>query len=140
MRKTIKHCAEVVSVDESQDMVRLRIIQNASCVGCQGRACCSTGGGKEKIITVHTSEAGSYRKGEQVIACMPSSMLWKTIGLAYFFPLLVLLAAFFLTTLWTGSELIQISIGFAAVGAYFFVLYHLRKRMTRKIRLSLDRE
>ena len=81
---------------------------------------------EEKAVQVPTDPYASYGVGDEVRIVLKATMDLKAVWLAYFLPLLLLLAVT-LGLIWAGvGELVSGLAGIGAAGVYYFVLWLLR--------------
>ena len=64
MAELIEHSGVVERIEG--DAVLVRITSHSACGSCKARAACGLAETQEKIVEVHTPEAGSYHPGEEV--------------------------------------------------------------------------
>ena len=121
------HTGQVVSMTPQTTTVR--IVSHAACSECHASGLCGLSDYTEKAIEVPTSPYAAYQVGDEVQVVLKASMGFKAVWLAYFFPLVILLAvALGLIALGVG----EVAAGLAGLGAlalYYLGLWLLRGRL-----------
>ena len=127
----IKHDGIVIAVN-SDNTVRVRIVQTSACSACKAKAMCASAESKEKeIMALFVGEEAKRREGEkqdiklgdEVVVMVQQKMGWKAVLLAYILPFIVMM-----TVVAIGNGLLGIReevIGTAALcamGVYYIVL------------------
>lgn len=127
----IKHDGIVIAVN-SDNTVRVRIVQTSACSACKAKAMCASAESKEKeIMALFVGEEAKRREGEkqdiklgdEVVVMVQQKMGWKAVLLAYMLPFIVMM-----TVVAIGNGLLGIReevIGTAALcamGVYYIVL------------------
>ena len=127
----IKHDGIVIAVN-SDNTVRVRIVQTSACSACKAKAMCASAESKEKeILALFVGEEAKRREGEkqdiklgdEVVVMVQQKMGWKAVLLAYILPFVVMM-----TVVAIGNGLLGIReevIGTAALcamGVYYIVL------------------
>ncbi|MBQ3765933.1 MAG: SoxR reducing system RseC family protein [Bacteroidales bacterium] len=136
MKEQVKHTGRVVSI--TPQLTTVEIVSHASCAECHAASVCGMSEFVEKAIQVPTSPYAKYGVGDEVQVVLKASMGMKAVWIAYFLPLLVLLAvalgliAAGVTEVWAGLA------GIAAVGVYFFVIWLLRDRLRNEYVFAVE--
>ena len=84
------HTGQVVSMTPQTTTVR--IVSHSACSECHAAGLCGLSEYTEKAIEVPTSPSATYGVGDEVKVVLKASMGFKAVWLAYFLPLVVLLA------------------------------------------------
>ena len=127
MKEQVRHTGKVV--DMNPQFTTVQIVSQSACASCHAAGLCSLSEYAEKAIRVPADRHATYRVGDEVDVVLEASMGMKAVWLAYFFPLLVLLAVAFglialgVPEVWAGLS------GIAAVGLWYFGLWLLRDRL-----------
>lgn len=136
MREQVKHTGRVVSM--TPQMTTVEIVSHAACAECHAASVCGMSEYVEKAIQVPTSPYAKYGVGDEVQVVLKASMGMKAVWIAYFLPLLVLLAvalgliALGVREVWAGLA------GIAAVGVYYFVIWLLRDRLRNEYVFAVE--
>ncbi|MBR4740969.1 MAG: SoxR reducing system RseC family protein [Bacteroidales bacterium] len=105
------------------------ILQHGACSECHAAGLCGMADIAEKAVEVATDPYASYGVGDEVEVVLKASMGMKAVWLAYFIPLLILLAVILgLIALGVG----EVVAGLAGIGAallYYLGLYLMRNRL-----------
>lgn len=135
MAQIITHRGTVKSIEGKR--VRVRILQASACSTCEAKNLCSSSENKEKWVDVVVDNAAEYKVGEDVILIGTwRNGMWATV-LAYAVPLLVLLVVLFLSIHYTHNEPFSALMALLSVMVYYFVLYLLKSRMSKKFLFSI---
>ena len=123
----ISHKGKVVKMTPQGTTVA--ILQEDACAGCHAAGLCGMGGLKEKAVEVPADPHATYRVGDEVELVFEARMGLKAATLAYFVPLLVLLAAI-LGLLAAGvGEVTASLVSLGAVAVYYLALWLCRDRL-----------
>ena len=91
MRKEeVRHIGKVVSVTPKETLVE--IVSHSACSACHAAGLCGLSEYTEKAVQVPTDPFSAPQVGDEVEVVLSSSMGMKAVWIAYFVPLLVLLA------------------------------------------------
>ena len=105
------------------------IVSHSACSECHAAGLCGLSEYTEKAIEVPTSPSATYGVGDEVKVVLKASMGFKAVWLAYFLPLVVLLAvALGLIALGVGEVAAGLA-GLGAVALYYLVLWLFRDRL-----------
>lgn len=127
MKEQVRHTGKVV--DMNPQFTTVQIVSQSACSSCHAAGLCGMSEYTEKAIQVPADRHATYRVGDEVDVVLEASMGMKAVWLAYFFPLLVLLAvalgliAAGVHELWAGLA------GIAAVGLWYLVVWLFRDRL-----------
>ena len=136
MKEQVKHTGRVMSL--TPQLTTVEIVSHAACAECHAASVCGMSEFVEKAIQVPTSPYAKYGVGDEVHVVLKASMGMKAVWIAYFLPLLVLLAvalgliALGVTEVWAGLA------GIAAVGVYYFVIWLLRDRLRNEYVFAVE--
>ena len=127
MSESISHKGKIVSI--TPQVTTVAFVQHGACSECHAAGLCSMGDVAEKVVELPTDPYNKHAVGDEVEVLLKASMGFKAVWLAYFLPLVVLLAvALGLIALGVG----EVAAGLAGVGAvalYYGVLWLLRDRL-----------
>lgn len=124
MREEVAHKGKVVKM--TPQVTTVAILQHGACSQCHAAGLCGMSDLAEKIVEVPTDPYAFYGVGDEVEVLLKASMGMKAVWLAYFIPLLVLLAVVLtLSALQVGEVATGIS-ALVAVGLYYLLLYLFR--------------
>ena len=136
MKGAVKHTGRVVSVNPKETTVE--IVSHAACSECHAASVCGMSEYTEKAIQVPTRPYAGYGVGDEVQVVLKASMGMKAVWIAYFLPLLILLAvalgliALGVPEVWAGLS------GIAAVGVYYLVVWLLRDRLRSEYVFTIE--
>ena len=138
MADIIKHRGVVEKIDGSHVVVR--IVQTSACSACSAKGLCNASESKEKQIDVYEVNP-AYRIGEEVVLCGSTSMGMKAVFLAFGIPVLLLLAALFVTMRITdGDALFAAAVALLAVVPYYVVLYLMKDKMNKTFSFVIEKQ
>ena len=138
MADIIKHRGIVEKIDGSHIVVR--IVQTSACSACSAKGLCNASESKEKQIDVYEVNP-AYRIGEEVVLCGSTSMGMKAVFLAFGIPVLLLLAALFVTMRITdGDALLAAAVALLAVVPYYVVLYLMKDKMNKTFSFVIEKQ
>ena len=138
MADIIKHRGIVEKIDGSHVVVR--IVQTSACSACSAKGLCNASESKEKQIDVYEVNP-AYRIGEEVVLCGSTTMGMKAVFLAFGIPVLLLLAALFVTMRITdGDALLAAAVALLAVVPYYVVLYLMKDKMNKTFSFVIEKQ
>ena len=138
MADIIKHRGIVEKIDGSHVVVR--IVQTSACSACSAKGLCNASESKEKQIDVYEVNP-AYRIGEEVVLCGSTSMGMKAVFLAFGIPVLLLLAALFVTMRITdGDALLAAIVALLAVVPYYVVIYLMKDKMNKTFSFVIEKQ
>ena len=138
MADLIKHRGIVEKIDGSHVVVR--IVQTSACSACSAKGLCNASESKEKQIDVYEVNP-AYRIGEEVVLCGSTTMGMKAVFLAFGIPVLLLLAALFVTMRITdGDALLAAAVALLAVVPYYVVIYLMKDKMNKTFSFVIEKQ
>ena len=138
MADIIKHRGIVEKVEGIHVIVR--IVQTSACASCSAKGLCNASESKEKQIDVYESNP-SYRIGEEVVLCGSTSMGMRAVGLAFGVPLLILIAALFVTMRVTdGDALLSAVVALLAVVPYYLVVFLMKDKLDKTFTFVIEKQ
>ncbi|MBQ3189851.1 MAG: SoxR reducing system RseC family protein [Bacteroides sp] len=138
MADIIKHRGIVEKIEGSHVVVR--IVQTSACSACSAKGLCNASESKEKQIDVYEVNP-SYRIGEEVVLCGSTSMGMRAVLLAFGIPVLLLLAALFVTMRVTdGDALLSSIVALLAVIPYYLVIYLMKDKLNKTFSFVIEKQ
>ena len=126
-KDSISHKGKVIKMTPQTTTVA--ILQHGACGECHAAGLCGMADIAEKAVEVATDPYASYGVGDEVEVVLKASMGMKAVWLAYFIPLLILLAVILgLIALGVGEVVAGLS-GIGAALLYYLGLYLMRDRL-----------
>lgn len=126
-KDSISHKGKVIKMTPQTTTVA--ILQHGACSECHAAGLCGMADIAEKAVEVATDPYASYGVGDEVEVVLKASMGMKAVWLAYFIPLLILLAVILgLIALGVGEVVAGLA-GIGAVLLYYLGLYLMRDRL-----------
>ena len=99
MAGEVSHKGRVLSI--TPEVTTVAIEQHSACSECHAAGLCTLSDVVEKAVEVPTRPFAAYNVGDEVEIVLKASMGFKAVWLAYFIPLVVLLAVILLLA-WLG--------------------------------------
>ena len=121
------HTGKVVSMTPKTTTVQ--IVSQSACSECHAAGLCGLSEYTEKAVEVPTSPSATYGVGDEVQVVLKASMGFKAVWIAYFLPLVVLLAVALGLIALGVSEVVSGLAGIGAVALYYLVVWLLRDRL-----------
>ena len=138
MADIIKHRGIVEKINGSHVVVR--IVQTSACSACSAKGLCNASESKEKQIDVYEVNP-SYRIGEEVVLCGSTSMGMQAVLIAFGIPVLLLLAALFVTMRVTdGDALLSSIVALLAVIPYYLVIYLMKDKLNKTFSFVIEKQ
>lgn len=138
MQNTGKIEHEGVILRMEQDIIFVRIFQQAACSECHAKSACGIADAKEKIIEI-PGNPEEYKVGEKVIITGDSSIGLKAVLYAFVIPLILVIAVLALALHLTGSETLSALCSIIFLTVYYSVLYFFRENLKNKFIFSLKK-
>ena len=136
MKEQVKHTGKVVSITPRSTVVQ--IVSQPACSSCHAASVCGMSDYVEKAIEVPTDPYAPYQVGDEVQVVLKATMGMKAVWIAYFLPLVVLLAvALGLIALGVGEVVAGLA-GIGAVALYYFAVWLLRDRLRNEYVFSIQ--
>ena len=135
MAGEVSHKGRVLSI--TPEVTTVAIEQHSACSECHAAGLCTLSDVVEKAVEVPTRPFAAYNVGDEVEIVLKASMGFKAVWLAYFIPLVVLLAVILLLA-WLGVG--DVVAGFSvlgAVGVYYFFLWLFREKLRNEYTFTI---
>ena len=127
MIEQVMHTGKVVSMTPT--MTTVQIVSQSACSECHAAGLCGLSEYTEKAIEVPTSPSATYGVGDEVQVVLKASMGFKAVWIAYFLPLVVLLAIALGLIALGVSEVVAGLAGIGAVALYYLIVWLRRDRL-----------
>ena len=127
MKEQVMHTGQVVSMTPQTTTVR--IVSHSACSSCHAASLCGLSEYAEKAIEVPTSPSATYGVGDEVKVVLKASMGFKAVWIAYFLPLVVLLAITLGLIALGVPEVVSGLAGLGAVALYYLIVWLRRDRL-----------
>ena len=127
MREQVMHTGQVVSMTPKTTTVQ--IVSHSACSECHAAGLCGLSEYTEKAIELPTSPSATYGVGDEVQVVLKASMGFKAVWIAYFLPLLVLLAVTLGLIASGVPEVVSGLAGIGAVALYYLIVWLRRDRL-----------
>lgn len=121
MKEDVAHKGKVVKM--TPQVTTVAILQHGACSQCHAAGLCGMADMTEKTVEVPTDPYATYNVGDEVHVLLKASMGMKAVWLAYFIPLLVLLAVVLLLSALKVGEVFTGVSALVSVGLYYLLLY-----------------
>lgn len=127
MSESVSHKGKVIKM--TPQLTTVSILQHGACSACHAAGLCGMADLAEKTVEVATDPYASYGVGDEVEVLLKASMGMKAVWLAYFIPLLIVVAVILgLVALGVGEVAAGVS-GLGALAVYYFLLWLFRDRL-----------
>ena len=127
MREQVMHTGQVVSMTPKTTTVQ--IVSHSACSECHAAGLCGLSEFTEKAVEVPTDPYATYGVGDEVQVVLKASMGFKAVWIAYFLPLVVLLAIALGLIALGVSEVVAGLAGIGAVALYYLIVWLRRDRL-----------
>ena len=127
MREQVMHTGQVVSMTPKTTTVQ--IVSHSACSECHAAGLCGLSEFTEKAVEVPTGPYATYGVGDEVQVVLKASMGFKAVWIAYFLPLVVLLAVALGLIALGVPEVVAGLAGIGAVALYYLGVWLLRDRL-----------
>ena len=138
MAEEISHKGRVVSV--SQDSLTVEIVSSSACSSCKAASMCSMSESTTKSVTVRLLPGEKYAAGEEVEVLLSPSMGLKAALLAYFLPVVLLIAVCVPLSFAGYGALLSGGVGLAAMALYYAGLSFFRDRIEKEYEFRVTKE
>jgi len=137
MKGDVSHKGRIVRM--TPQVTTVAIEQHSACGSCHAAGLCGMADVAEKAVELPTDPYATYGVGDEVDLVLKASMGMKAVWLAYFIPLVVLLAVILgLIALGVGEVVAGVS-GIGAVGIYYFLLWLFRDSLRNEYVFTIKR-
>jgi sigma-E factor negative regulatory protein RseC len=106
---------------------------SSACSGCHAKTLCAIDRKNELMRIPKRAEDETFAVGDNVHIQIAAAAGAKAVVWGYLFPLLVLLAAFFVLYALTHNDLISVLAALICTAAYYLILNKLNKKIAKKI-------
>lgn len=125
-------CKEGIVRTINGEDIEVEIIVSSACSGCHAKSICIPSDHKKETIWAKNLNGDTFEIGEKIQLILKESAGNKAVVLAYFLPLLVLMAALFITYAITHNELISVVTSIIFVVLFYFVLKFKMKKIEKE--------
>jgi len=137
MKGDISHKGRIVRMTPQTTTVAFE--QHGACGSCHAAGLCGMADVAEKAVELPTDPYATYGVGDEVELLLKASMGMKAVWLAYFIPLVVLLAVIFGLMAFGVGEVAAGLSGIGAVGVYYFFLWLFRDKLRNEYVFTIKR-
>jgi sigma-E factor negative regulatory protein RseC len=120
------------------ESIIVNIISVSACSGCTAKELCSAFERKEKLISVPNA-GQNVQNGDKVNVIMKLSMGMKAVLLAYFMPVVIVIAILLLLLEIGTGELYAGIISLVSLVGYYFVIYLIRKKLQKQFYFYIEK-
>ncbi|MCF0209927.1 MAG: SoxR reducing system RseC family protein [Bacteroidales bacterium] len=122
------------------EKITVQVLKSDNCDGCSAALICESSS-RGKTIEVSQSNANIFEVGERVMLNVPQSKTFKALGLAFLYPLLLILACCLLCHYVFGlSDAFLALLSLVILAIYYFALYKLRNKPFFNFSLSVSKK
>ena len=135
MAGDVSHKGRGLSI--TPEVTTVAIEQHSACSECHAAGLCTLSDVVEKAVEVPTRPFAAYNVGDEVEVVLKASMGFKAVWLAYFIPLIILLAVILLLA-WMGvGEVVAGLSGIGAVAVYYLLLWLFRGELKNEYTFTI---
>ncbi|MGP1460734.1 MAG: SoxR reducing system RseC family protein [Bacteroides sp.] len=122
------------------DLARVQFINESACASCHAKSACGAADTKLYEVDARIPQGDSFAVGEEVRVAVHNQQGYFAIFLGYVLPFLLLMLALVVTNLLGASELVMALGMLGMLAVYYFVLYLLRSRVSRRFSFTISSE
>ena len=122
------------------DLARVQFINESACASCHAKSACGAADTKLYEVDARIPQGESFAVGEEVRVAVHNQQGYFAIFLGYVLPFLLLMVALVVTNLLGASELVMALGMLGMLAVYYFVLYLLRSRVSRRFSFTISSE
>ncbi len=134
--ETISHEGIVTKITD--EVLEIKILAQSACAACHAKSACGMGEQAEKILTVPKPEGQEFQLSQKVNVVMAINQGNKAAVLAYLIPIILLLAALFISLGLGLNEGLSALIGIAVLVPYYMILYTQRNKLKRRFEYRIE--
>ncbi|MDL2231660.1 SoxR reducing system RseC family protein [Porphyromonadaceae bacterium OttesenSCG-928-L07] len=138
MAKKDKIGHEGIVTNIYSNTIDVTISSQSACAGCHAKGACGMSDRKEKIISADIP-AFNVNKGDKVIVYASMNHAMFSVFMAYIIPVIVIIGVLPVLLHFGFSEVMAATAAIVMVALYFFILYLNRKRLSQKIKFSIEK-
>jgi len=122
------------------DLARVQFINESACASCHAKSACGAADTKLYEVDARIPQGDTFAVGEEVRVAVHNQQGYFAIFLGYVLPFLLLMLALVVTNLLGASELVMALGMLGMLAVYYFVLYLLRSRVSRRFSFTISSE
>ena len=122
------------------DLARVQFINESACASCHAKSACGAADTKLYEVDARIPQGESFVVGEEVRVAVHNQQGYFAIFLGYVLPFLLLMVALVVTNVLGASELVMALGMLGMLAVYYFVLYLLRSRVSRRFSFTISSE
>ena len=122
------------------DLARVQFINESACASCHAKSACGAADTKLYEVDARIPQGDTFAVGEEVRVAVHTQQGYFAIFLGYVLPFLLLMLALVVTNLLGASELVMALGMLGMLAVYYFVLYLLRSRVSRRFSFTISSE
>ena len=122
------------------DLARVQFINESACASCHAKSACGAADTKLYEVDARIPQGESFAVGEEVRVAVHNQQGYFAIFLGYVLPFLLLMVALVVTNVLGASELVMALGMLGMLAVYYFVLYLLRSRVSRRFSFTISSE
>lgn len=122
------------------DLARVQFINESACASCHAKSACGAADTKLYEVDARIPQGDTFAVGEEVRVAVHNQQGYFAIFLGYVLPFLLLMLALVVTNVLGASELVMALGMLGMLAVYYFVLYLLRSRVSRRFSFTISSE
>ena len=135
-QETVSHEGIVTKITDQ--VLEIKIMAQSACAACHAKSACGMGEQAEKILTVPRPKNQEFQLMQKVNVVMAINQGNKAAVLAYLIPIILLLAALFISLGLGLNEGLSALIGIAVLVPYYMILYTQRNKLKRRFEYRIE--
>lgn len=122
------------------DLARVQFVNESACASCHAKSACGAADTKLYEVDARIPQGDTFAVGEEVRVAVHNQQGYFAIFLGYVLPFLLLMLALVVTNVLGASELVMALGMLGMLAVYYFVLYLLRSRVSRRFSFTISSE
>ena len=118
----------------------MQFINESACASCHAKSACGAADTKLYEVDARIPQGDTFAVGEEVRVAVHNQQGYFAIFLGYVLPFLLLMLALVVTNVLGASELVMALGMLGMLAVYYFVLYLLRSRVSRRFSFTISSE
>lgn len=133
----ISHKGIIEKTDDSHLFVRIQ--RDEGCGNCSAQKKCAIGASSDTLITIPVRRDMTFSAGESCTIQMKRRAGVTAVLLAYLIPFILLISVLLIAYSITNNETAAALISISCLAPYYFLLYLMRKTISRKFDLVITK-
>ena len=135
-KNEIRHFGKILEI--TPDFTTVQILVSSACSSCHAKGLCGMSEEEEKVIMVPTDPYAEHNVGDEVQVLTKMTMGLKAVWISYVIPLAVLMILILSLSFVISNEFLRGGAALAGVGAYYFVIWLLRDKLSDQFEFYIN--